>query len=267
MKRESVRSNQRKPWYCRCGAEVNEIQLLPQGIEFALSLLIENQFVQRPIVAKVAHHAVKAGTQQASFFLFVLGLAQVVAAPLGNVERIRKDRAESIASGNELLRCSAVGFLMSPGRRICEFSSRKPTVRLTPMRGVLFVLPQHKRLRSLVNFVNLKIVKRRLKSLSRSHDKVTPSPHRLSALPIAGSSRQLVPHLLQCRQWANVDRLFFVASQIVAKYCGLTKCSPAMSASVASGFPSRLAMPITPRREEIVRVIGRLTLIELAQSV
>src|ERR1035438_2989730 len=53
------------------GVVGDEIELLPQGVELFFPLIVEQHLAQRGIVAEVAHHVVKAGSEQASFVVAV----------------------------------------------------------------------------------------------------------------------------------------------------------------------------------------------------
>ena len=43
----------------------------PQCVQLSLSLLVEDKFIQRRVVAEVSHHQVKAGAQQSPPVSFV----------------------------------------------------------------------------------------------------------------------------------------------------------------------------------------------------
>src|SRR5687767_14143052 len=70
----------------------DELELVPQRLQLFLSLFVQQQFAQRRVVARVAHHVVEARAQQPALVFRVVGIE---ASALANVERIRKDGAES----------------------------------------------------------------------------------------------------------------------------------------------------------------------------
>ena len=51
----------------------DEVELVPEPVEFLLALLVEDQFHQRRIVAEVAHHVVIARAQQPALVLGIVG--------------------------------------------------------------------------------------------------------------------------------------------------------------------------------------------------
>src|SRR4029077_13455335 len=76
----------------------DEVEILPQAVEATLLRVVEDQLVQRAIVAKVPHLAVKAGAQQA----MALGVGRDLAwvgqehpPALRDVKPIREQRAEA----------------------------------------------------------------------------------------------------------------------------------------------------------------------------
>src|SRR5262249_45817113 len=79
------------------GGEIrDEVELQPETVEFLLAALVENQFLQRDIVAEISHDVVKARAQKAAF---VLRIVRIVASALANVEGIREDIAETREGG------------------------------------------------------------------------------------------------------------------------------------------------------------------------
>src|SRR5439155_18693938 len=70
----------------------DEVELIPEAVQFLLPLLVQNQLLERGIVAPVPHHVVVAGAQQPPL---VLGVVGKEAPALTNVECIGENRAEA----------------------------------------------------------------------------------------------------------------------------------------------------------------------------
>ena len=69
----------------------DEVELSPQRVELRLLLLVEDQLVERLVIAEVAHQVVEAGAEMPADIARVV---RKVAAALGDVERVRKQRRE-----------------------------------------------------------------------------------------------------------------------------------------------------------------------------
>src|SRR5207244_1993472 len=69
----------------------DEFELIPERLQFLLALLVENQLAERRIVARISHHVVKAGAEQAAFVFRLVGIK---AAAFPDIEGIGKYRAE-----------------------------------------------------------------------------------------------------------------------------------------------------------------------------
>jgi hypothetical protein len=69
----------------------DELELIPEGLQLLLALLVENQLAEGRIVARVSHHVVESGAQQPALILRRIGIET---AALFHVERIGKDGGE-----------------------------------------------------------------------------------------------------------------------------------------------------------------------------
>ncbi len=74
----------------------DEVEFVPEAVEFLLALFVEDQLHQRSIVAEVAHHVVIARAQQASL---VLRIVREVAAALADIESVRENGSEARERG------------------------------------------------------------------------------------------------------------------------------------------------------------------------
>src|SRR5262245_16060988 len=69
----------------------DELELIPERFQFLLTLVVEDQLPERGIIARVSHHVVEAGAQQADFVFRLVGIE---AAAFSYVEGVGKQRAE-----------------------------------------------------------------------------------------------------------------------------------------------------------------------------
>jgi hypothetical protein len=77
------------------GGAGDDIELQPQAVELALSIRVQQELVERAVIAEVARHAVEAGAEQpAAEFFFLLGV-EVNTRTFGDEEGIRKGRAKA----------------------------------------------------------------------------------------------------------------------------------------------------------------------------
>src|SRR5262245_29348303 len=70
-----------------------EIEFLPHLVELFLTCFVENKLIKRFVVPKVSHHIVETCTEVTSGVSRVVG---EVSTTFGHIERIRKDRGESL---------------------------------------------------------------------------------------------------------------------------------------------------------------------------
>ena len=77
------------------GGAVDEIKFLPEPVELALTLFVKDELVERPIIAEIPRHAVKARAQESTAVPFVVFGIEVDAGPLRHEERVREGRTEA----------------------------------------------------------------------------------------------------------------------------------------------------------------------------
>ena len=100
----------------RVGEIGDEVELVPETVQFLFAFVVEDQFHQRRVVAEVAHHVVIAGAEQTALVLRIVGEE---AAALADVEGVREDRCEAreggfiawpLGGGNDQIGIARAGF-------------------------------------------------------------------------------------------------------------------------------------------------------------
>ena len=79
-----------------CRVIGDEVEFIPEPVQRLLSLVVEDQFYQRGIVAPVSHHVMVAGAQKAPL---VLGIVREKTSAFANIECVRENRAEAREGG------------------------------------------------------------------------------------------------------------------------------------------------------------------------
>ena len=74
----------------------DEVEFVPQPVDFLLAVLVEDQFHQRRVVAEEAQHAVVARAEQPAF---VLRIVRKIAPAFRDVEGVREDPGEALECG------------------------------------------------------------------------------------------------------------------------------------------------------------------------
>ena len=74
----------------------DEVEFIPEPVQRLLSLVVEDQFYQRGIVAPVSHHVMVAGAQKAPL---VLGIVREKTSAFANIECVGENRAEAREGG------------------------------------------------------------------------------------------------------------------------------------------------------------------------
>ena len=78
------------------GVVGDEVELVPEAVQFLLALVVEDQFHERRVVAPVAHDVVVAGAEKAAL---VLGIVREVAAAFLHVEGVGEDVGQAREGG------------------------------------------------------------------------------------------------------------------------------------------------------------------------
>ena len=178
-------------------------------------VLVEHQLVERAVVAEVSRHAVEAGAQQPPRVLLLLLRVEVDAGPLRHEEGVGEGRAEAAKAAS--YRSTAAGSAGTARARAAAVPGVKPgrpelqrAAGVThPVRHELAVLPEHERLRAVLNPGSGQVLDLRRELLAELDDEVAhpltagPDGVRLRAL---GRGRQLPPHRLQRGDRADLLR-------------------------------------------------------------
>ena len=184
----------------------DEIKFLPEPVELALAFGVEDELVERRVVAEVSRHAVEAGAQQPARVLLLLLRIEVDAGPLRDEERVGKGRAEASEGRLVPLAASAapVGTASAraagvPVGQLVGAKPRHAAGDVAPAVGhILAILPEHERLRAVVHAAGGQVLDLRRELLAELDHEI---PHPLAAGPrrlrsVVAGRRQLAPQRL-----------------------------------------------------------------------
>ena len=274
MKRESVRSNQRKLGVLPHRGAGDEVELLPEAVELPLPVVVEHQLVERAVVAEVARHAVEPGAEQPP------GVAPSPSSGRGRrgpAPRRRRRRGRSRRSGRTSPRTAGrrpglSGTASARGRRARRVQLAGPDLRRRRRRSAsgwrrtggssrarsgcepLLIPGAVRFLTSGTSWRRSSTTKSRIRSQPARAASGRPpsgggsSRHSAWSAAIGPTSSGLLR-----RAWPRSVARYFAAEPRLGGEVGQRRL----------GLAQGRAVPVPPGREEVVGVVGRLPLVEV----
>ena len=226
----------------------DKIEFLPQPVEFLLLVLVEDQIVERCVVAIVSHHQMKAGTQEPPRVLF-LGI-EVHAAALGNQESVGEQPAKPLDRPAQLFGVLlAVGLGQLAAASIC---------RDFPVH------PENQRLRTGTDAIDLEVTDghdefRSLAKHEVAHLLAATASHCESIITPLG---QLPPHFTQLGERTS---MVLGAGQGGLDHCQILRTDLIPLRKVVQPrirLSESIPVSVLPRREKEIGVVDVLPLVE-----
>ena len=139
-----------------------EIKFVPESVQFAPPLRVENELIKRLVVPEISHHAVEPGAQEPSLEVLLFLRIEIDASPFRDEEGVREKRAEPVERRFVRFDFSAIGWNRhrpgggGAGDRMAGKESRAidlqgPAKVMHPVCGILAIFPENQRLRALVD--------------------------------------------------------------------------------------------------------------------
>ena len=252
----------------------DEVEFVPQAVEFLLAFFVEDQLHQRRVVAEESEHAVIARAQQAAF---VCRIVREIAAALGDVEGIRKNGSEARERGfiaaalggrNDQIGIARASFRRERGPARSRFLVQiriLGNLRAPPAAGRYRCADRWDRYRGdakrtaaasssaaaampggkpftfgaancIAVWARILTTKSRISThFARNDIRLVCGTERAEPATLSEASRRDRPRLRSCR-----------ICQTIGRYFGLTFESAAMDARVACGLSEAAAIPEAP---------------------